>query len=265
MNRTTAIRAPRAPLASSWCGLGGEVSAARAEIEPRRLRWLPSVDHSSPRRRARASSARCRRRSPSARRNGNRTSCRRRLRESPSNPTVEEHPSEYLESIDDKTEALIRDVERRQQDASRRARNLATNTKALKHGHSILRFRLRRDALRFPKEELHLRRRHSPRKLDQLGEVYRARDRQHVGDLEFEDFHNFCALPARSAEPSSRHCRWREKLHKRDTEGVRQLDELSVSADSADVQSALFDGIDASVSAAPGRKRCVPVSHSRHF
>ena len=45
---------------------------------------------------------------------------------------AEEHPSEYLESIDDKTEALIRDLERQQRDASRRTRNPATNAEALK-------------------------------------------------------------------------------------------------------------------------------------
>jgi hypothetical protein len=45
---------------------------------------------------------------------------------------AEEHPSEYLESIDDKTEALIRDLERQQRDASRRTRNPATSAEALK-------------------------------------------------------------------------------------------------------------------------------------
>jgi len=45
---------------------------------------------------------------------------------------AEEHPSEYLESIDDKTEALIRDLERQQRDASRARRNPATSAEALK-------------------------------------------------------------------------------------------------------------------------------------
>jgi len=45
---------------------------------------------------------------------------------------AEEHPSEYLDSIDDKTEALIHDLERQQRDASRRVRNPATNAEALK-------------------------------------------------------------------------------------------------------------------------------------
>ena len=45
---------------------------------------------------------------------------------------AEEHPSEYLESIDDKTEALIRDLERQQRATSRAARNPATNAEALK-------------------------------------------------------------------------------------------------------------------------------------
>jgi hypothetical protein len=45
---------------------------------------------------------------------------------------AEEHPSEYLEAIEDKTEALIRDLERQEREASRRARNPATNAEALK-------------------------------------------------------------------------------------------------------------------------------------
>ena len=44
---------------------------------------------------------------------------------------AEEHPSEYLESIDDKTEALIRDLERREREAVT-ARNPATVAEASK-------------------------------------------------------------------------------------------------------------------------------------
>ena len=45
---------------------------------------------------------------------------------------AEEHPSEYLESIDDKTEALIRDLERREREAIEARRNPATTAAASK-------------------------------------------------------------------------------------------------------------------------------------
>ena len=45
---------------------------------------------------------------------------------------AEEHPSEYLESIDDKTEALIRDLERREREAVQARRNPATVSEASK-------------------------------------------------------------------------------------------------------------------------------------
>jgi hypothetical protein len=41
---------------------------------------------------------------------------------------AEEHPGEYLEAIEDKTEALIRDLERRQRETPRRTRNPSTTT-----------------------------------------------------------------------------------------------------------------------------------------
>jgi len=140
---------------------------------------------SSPGRRARASSARCR---PSTHHQRAATATELHAAAT-SRITIEPYscrgtPSEYLESIDDKTEALIRDVERQQQDASRRARNLATNTKSAETWALNPQVSTSARCASLPEGELHLRRRHSPRKLDQLGEVYRACDRQHVGDLE---------------------------------------------------------------------------------
>ena len=48
---------------------------------------------------------------------------------------AEEHPSEYLESIDDKTEALIRDLERREREARRNPATVSEASKQYKRDH----------------------------------------------------------------------------------------------------------------------------------